>query len=129
MRILLTKFVQAFGRICQLMRRSLDSFRQWLKSHELFQLWFKESKNLFIEVIAFNLFAFLIVNPVLRRMFPPLSGWEKFKEVFTGSARLTYMEIAPITAKVIWIIGNGFLLAMIHRRLSRKKFSPSAEAH
>jgi len=102
------------------LKKVTEPMRRWLASRELFGLWFKESKHLFIEVVGFNLFAFLVVYPILQWMFPPLSGWEKFRGFFTGSTRLTYMEIAPITAKVIWIIGNGFLLAMIHRRYSKR---------
>jgi hypothetical protein len=57
-----------------------------------------------------------LVEPILRRWFPPLKPWEHVQGVF-GSTRTTYQDIVPVVATVLWIAGNALVITLLNRRL------------
>jgi hypothetical protein len=78
--------------------------------------WMTESAKLFVGTIAFNLFSLLIVQPLLRRWFPPLKPWEHVSGLF-GNTRTTYEEIVPAVATTLWILGNALLIVLMNRKM------------
>jgi len=75
-----------------------------------------ESVKLIVGTLAYNVFALMVVQPLLRKWFPPLKPWEHVTGLF-GHSRTTYHEIVPVVATTLWIIGNALLLAMMNRNL------------
>ena len=79
--------------------------------------WLTYSCKLTIGVLVYNAFVFFLVEPILRALFPPLSTWEHIQGAFTGSSRVTYAQIAPTIATVLWIVGNALVVTILNRRL------------
>lgn len=90
----------------------------WLRSRAFLWPWMTESVKLFIGTLAYNLFALVIVQPLLKKWFPPLKPWEHVTGVF-GHGRTTYHEIVPLVATTLWIFGNALLLVLMKRNLRR----------
>ena len=90
---------------------------QVLRSKQVYQLWLKKSVSLLLGSLAYNLFVILILVPILRLWFPPLSGWEHVRSFFTGAHRSTYQDLLPYVGPTIWILGNGFWFALLNRNL------------
>jgi len=82
-----------------------------------------ETAKLFAGTLAYNVFVLFVVEPVLRKWFPPLSPWEHVKGVF-GHPRTTYEQIVPIVATTLWIMGNAFIIVTLNRKLHRKDAGP-----
>jgi hypothetical protein len=78
--------------------------------------WMTQSAKLFIGALAYNAFALIFVQPLLRKWFPPLKPWEHVSGLF-GGARTTHEEIVPVVATVLWILGNALLFALMNRNL------------
>ena len=89
-----------------------------LRSRAVVWPWMTTSARMIAELVAYNAFVLFIIEPLLRRWFPPLKPWEHVTGLF-GGARTTYEEIVPAVATTLWILGNAFLLAMMNRRLRR----------
>lgn len=87
--------------------------------------WMTESAKLYAGTLAYNVFALLIVQPLLRRWFPPLKPWEHVTGLF-GGARTTYEEIVPVVATTLWILGNALLIVLMNRRLRSTRESIAA---
>ena len=94
---------------------------QALRSKEVYQLWLKKSVSLLLGSLAYNLFVILILVPILRLWFPPLSGWEHVRSFFTGTHRSTYQDLLPYVGPAIWILGNGFWFALLSRNLKEAR--------
>lgn len=87
-----------------------------IRSRALLWPWMTESMKLFAGTLAYNAFALLFVQPLLRRWFPPLKPWEHVTGAF-GHSRTTYEEIVPVVATTLWIAGNALLVVLMNRRL------------
>jgi hypothetical protein len=87
--------------------------------------WMTESAKLFAGTLAYNIFALFIVQPLLRRWFPPLKPWEHVSGLL-GDSRMTYEEIVPVVATTLWILGNALLIVMMNRRLRSTRESVAA---
>ena len=85
-----------------------------LRSRTVLGPWMSESAKLFAGTLAYNAFALVIVQPLLRKWFPPLKPWEHVTGLF-GDSRLTYEQIVPVVATTLWILGNALLVVMINR--------------
>ena len=96
-----------------------------VRQRTVLALWMTESAQLFAGTIAFNLFALLIVQPLLRHWFPPLKPWEHVEGLF-GDTRATYEEIVPVVATTLWILGNALLIVLMNRRLRTTRESIAA---
>lgn len=88
-----------------------------LRTRALLWPWMTESMKLFAGTLAYNAFALLFVQPLLRRWFPPLKPWEHVTGLFGGGTRTTYEEIVPVVATTLWILGNALLVVMMNRKL------------
>lgn len=87
-----------------------------LRKRALLWPWLAQSYRLVLGTIAYNAFVFLIVQPVLRRWFPPLSPWEHVQGVFSGSTRATYEDVVPVVATGMWIAGNALVITLARRK-------------
>jgi hypothetical protein len=96
--------------------RGVSEFLVRLRSRAVLWSWMTQSMKLFIGTLAYNAFALIVVQPLLRRWFPPLKPWEHVTGLF-GGARLTYEEIVPAVATTLWIAGNAMLFALMNRNL------------
>jgi hypothetical protein len=85
-----------------------------IKKRTVLWPWLANSYKLILGTLAYNAFVFLVVEPILRRGFPPLKPWEHVTGVFAGSTRTTYEEIAPLIATVLWIAGNALVITLLH---------------
>ena len=97
-----------------------EKFQKTLRaitSKHILRIWFSQSAKLLWGTLIYNAFVILVLQPILRRFFPPLSGWEHVRRVFTGSSRYTYTDIVPYLGPTVWILGNGFLFAFLNRSL------------
>ncbi len=74
--------------------------------------WLTNSSKLVLGTLAYNAFVFLVVQPILRRWFPPLKPWEHIQGIF-GSPRTTYEDIVPVVATVLWIAGNALVITLL----------------
>jgi hypothetical protein len=92
-------------------------FARAVAGHPVVWLWFKKSATLLWGTLLYNLFAVFVLQPILRKWFPPLTPWEKVTRVFAGTSRYTYRDILPYAGPAIWILGNGFLFALLNRKL------------
>ena len=86
-------------------------------SKRIFRVWLAHSANLLWGTLAYNAFALFVLEPILRKFLPPLSGWEHVKRIVTGTSRYTYGDVLPYVGPTIWILGNGFLFALLNRNL------------
>ena len=89
-----------------------------LRSRALLWPWMTESAKLFIGTVAYNAFVLVVIQPLLRRWFPPLKPWEHVTALF-GDSRTTYQDIVPVVATTLWILGNALLLVLMNRNLRR----------
>lgn len=96
-----------------------------LRSRAVLWPWMTQSAKLFIGTLAYNAFAFIFVQPLLRKWFPPLKPWEHVTGLF-GHSRTTYEELVPIVATTLWILGNAFLFARINRNLRQTQSAMAA---
>jgi hypothetical protein len=87
-----------------------------LRSRPVLGSWMTESAKLFAGTVAYNVFALVIVQPLLRRWFPPLKPWEHVTGL-VGHSRLTYVQIVPVVATTLWILGNALLIVLMNRNL------------
>lgn len=91
-----------------------------LRSRAVLWPWMTQSVKLFLGTLAYNAFALLFVQPLLRRWFPPLKPWEHVTGLL-GDSRLTYQEIVPVVATTLWILGNALLVVLMNRNLQNTR--------
>jgi hypothetical protein len=91
-----------------------------LRTRAVLWPWMTQSVKLFGGTLAYNAFALLVVQPLLRRWFPPLKPWEHVTGLFSGP-RTTYEEIVPVVATTIWILGNALLVVLMNRNLRQTR--------
>lgn len=96
-----------------------------LRSRAVLWPWMTQSVKLFAGTLAYNAFALIVVQPLLRRWFPPLKPWEHVTGLF-GHSRVTYEEIVPLVATTLWILGNAFLFALMSRNLRQTQAAVAA---
>jgi len=89
-----------------------------IRSRRVLWPWMTQLVKLFIGTLAYNAFALIFVQPLLRKWFPPLKPWEQVAGLF-GSSRMTYEEIVPVVATTLWIVGNALLFALLNRDLRK----------
>ena len=97
-----------------------------LRSRTLLWPWLTRSSKLLLGTLAYNVFLIVAIQPVLRKLFPPLKPWEHVAGIFGGSTRTTYEHLVPIVGAAIWILANGLLFALLNRDL-RKAHAPFAD--
>jgi hypothetical protein len=90
-----------------------------LRSRAVLWPWMTQSAKLFIGTLAYNAFALIVVQPLLKKWFPPLKPWEHVTGVLNGHSRTTYEQIVPVVATTVWIVGNALLFALMNRNLRR----------
>ena len=101
-----------------------------LRNRDVLWPWLTHSSKLVVGTLAYNAFVFLLVEPILRRWFPPLKPWEHVQGLFTGSTRTTYEQIVPVVATVLWIAGNAFVIVLLSdRSRMRRLLNMPAENH
>jgi hypothetical protein len=96
-----------------------------LRTRAVLWPWMTQSVKLFIGTLAYNVFALIFVEPLLRKWFPPLKPWEHVTGLF-GHSRTTYEQLVPIVATTLWIFGNAFLFARMNRNLRRTQSAIAA---
>lgn len=87
-----------------------------LRTRTVLWPWMTQSVKLVIGTLAYNAFALIIVQPLLKKWFPPLKPWEHVTGLF-GHSRTTYEQIVPVVATTLWIVGNALLFALMNRNL------------
>ena len=90
-----------------------------LRSRAVLWPWMTQSVKLFMGTLTYNAFALIIVQPLLKKWFPPLKPWEHVSGVLSGHSRTTYEQIVPVVATTLWIFGNALLFALLNRNLRR----------
>jgi hypothetical protein len=90
-----------------------------LRTRAVLWPWMTQSVKLFIGTLAYNAFALIVVQPLLKQWFPPLKPWEHVTGALSGHSRTTYEQVVPIVATTLWIIGNALLFALMNRNLRR----------
>jgi hypothetical protein len=88
-----------------------------IRSRRFIWPWLTHSSKLVAGTLAYNAFVFLLVEPILRKWFPPLKPWEHVQGVFAGATRATYEDIVPAAATALWIGGNALVITLLNRRL------------
>ena len=96
-----------------------------LRARAVLWPWMTQSMKLYIGTLAYNAFALVVVQPLLKKWFPPLKPWEHVTGLF-GHSRTTYEEIVPVVATALWIIGNALLFALMNRNLRRTQATVAA---
>jgi len=91
-------------------------WRDRLRQRHFLWPWLTQSYKLVLGTLAYNAFVFVVVEPVLRRWFPPLKPWEHVTGIF-GGTRATYEDIGPTVATILWIAGNALIITLLNRRL------------
>jgi hypothetical protein len=97
-------------------------------SKKVVTLWVKRSAALLWGTLAYNIFVLAIVEPILRKFFPPLSPWERIKTLWGPQTRYSYADLLPYIGPGIWILGNGLLFALLNRNLGRAREDVEKEA-
>jgi len=97
-----------------------------LRTRAVLWPWMTQSVKLFIGTLAYNAFALIVVQPLLKKWFPPLKPWEHVTGALSGHSRTTYEQVVPIVATTLWIIGNALLFAMMNRNLRSTQSAISA---
>ena len=92
-------------------------FVDGVRNRQVLWPWLTQSYKLVLGTIAYNAFVFLVVEPILRRWFPPLKPWEHVTGFFAGSTRTTYEDVVPAIATILWIAGNALVITLLNRRL------------
>jgi hypothetical protein len=87
--------------------------------------WMTQSAKLFIGTLTYNAFALVVVQPLLKKWFPPLKPWEHVSGLF-GHSRTTYEQIVPVVATTLWILGNALLFALMNRNLRQTQATIAA---
>jgi len=112
--------------------RSLAAALAWLsgtiatlRTRAVLWPWLTQSMKLFIGTLAYNAFALIVVQPLLKQWFPPLKPWEHVTGLF-GHSRTTYEQIVPIVATTMWILGNALLFALMNRNLRQTQATIAA---
>ncbi|HKW13649.1 MAG TPA: hypothetical protein VJS69_04100 [Candidatus Krumholzibacteria bacterium] len=90
-----------------------------LRSRAVLWPWMTQSVKLFIGTLMYNAFALIVVQPLLKKWFPPLKPWEHVTGALSGHSRTTYEQIVPLVATTLWIMGNALLFALMNRNLRR----------
>lgn len=88
-----------------------------LRARALLWPWMTQSVKLFIGTLTYNAFALIVVEPLLKKWFPPLRPWEHVTGALSGHSRTTYEQIVPVVATTLWILGNALLFALMKRNL------------
>ncbi len=96
-----------------------------LRTRAVLWPWMTQSVKLFIGTLAYNAFALIIVQPLLKKWFPPLKPWEHVTGLF-GDSRMTYEQIVPAVATTLWIVGNALLFALMNRNLRQTQATIAA---
>ncbi|HXV13223.1 MAG TPA: hypothetical protein VEC56_03365 [Candidatus Krumholzibacteria bacterium] len=99
-----------------------------LRRRALLWPWLTQSYKQVIGMVAYNAFVFFLVEPILRRWFPPLKPWEHVTGIFSGGTRTTYEEIVPTVATALWIAGNALVIVFL-RDAERKGSHAGTGAH
>ena len=89
-----------------------------LRTRAVLWPWMTQSVKLWIGTLAYNAFALIFVQPLLKKWFPPLKPWEHVTGLF-GHSRLTYEQIVPAFATTLWILGNALLVVLMNRNLRK----------
>jgi hypothetical protein len=84
-----------------------------LRDRKVLWPWLTHSYKQVIGMVAYNAFVFFLVEPILRRWFPPLKPWEHVTGIFSGTTRTTYEEIVPTVATALWIAGNALVIVLL----------------
>jgi len=113
-------------RLVQGLRSPRESLQR-LRTRRLLWPWLTNSYRLVLGTLGYNLFVFLLIEPILRRWFPPLTPWEHVQGVFSGSTRTTYEQVVPAVAMTLWIAGNAMVVTLL--RGSPRRSSAPAEGH
>jgi hypothetical protein len=90
-----------------------------LRTRAVLWPWMTQSVKLFLGTLTYNAFALIVVQPLLKKWFPPLKPWEHVTGVLSGHSRTTYEQVVPIVATTMWILGNALLFALMNRNLRR----------
>ena len=90
-------------------------FLRVLQSRKVIWPWLTRSYKLLLGTLAYNVFVLLVVQPMLRKWFPPLNPWEHVKGAFVGSSRTTFEDLVPVVGTTLWILGNGLIFALANR--------------
>jgi hypothetical protein len=109
-------------RLIQCLRTPRASLQR-LRTRRVLWPWITNSYRLVLGTLAYNLFVFLLIEPILRRWFPPLSPWEHVQGVFSGSTRTTYEQVVPAVATTLWIAGNALVVTFL--RSQRRSPAPA----
>ena len=96
-----------------------------LRTRAVLWPWMTQSVKLYIGTLAYNAFALIVVQPLLKKWFPPLKPWEHVTGLF-GHSRTTYEEIVPVVATTAWIVGNALLFALMNRNLRQTQAAVAA---
>jgi hypothetical protein len=96
-----------------------------LRTRAVLWPWMTQSVKLFIGTLAYNAFALIIVQPLLKKWFPPLKPWEHVTGLF-GDSRMTYEQIVPAVATTLWIVGNALLFSLMNRNLRQTQATIAA---
>ena len=102
-------------------------FLRVLQSRQVIWPWLTRSYKLLLGTLAYNVFVLVVVQPMLRKWFPPLNPWEHVQGVFAGSTRTTFEELVPVVGTTIWILGNGLIFAVFNRDSGAPTHSVLAE--
>jgi hypothetical protein len=97
-----------------------------LRSRAVLWPWMTQSVKLFIGTLTYNAFALIVVQPLLKKWFPPLKPWEHVTGALSGHSRTTYEQVVPIVATTIWILGNALLFALMNRNLRQTQATIAA---
>jgi hypothetical protein len=103
----------------------LSAMTSALRTRAVLWPWMTQSVKLFIGTLAYNAFALIVVQPLLKKWFPPLKPWEHVTGLF-GHSRMTYEEIVPAVATTLWIVGNALLFALMNRNLRQTQATIAA---
>ena len=96
-----------------------------LRTRAVLWPWMTQSVKLFVGTLAYNAFALIIVQPLLKKWFPPLKPWEHVTGLF-GHSRMTYEEVVPAVATTLWIVGNALLFSLMNRNLRQTQATIAA---
>lgn len=96
-----------------------------LRTRAVLWPWMTQSVKLYIGTLAYNAFALVVVQPLLKKWFPPLKPWEHVTGLF-GQSRTTYEEIVPVVATTLWIVGNALFFALMNRNLRQTQAAIAA---
>jgi hypothetical protein len=93
------------------------------------KLWAHKSARLLWGSLIYNLFAILVVRPLLARLYPDLTPWEHVRGFFSGHTRTTYKELLPYVGPGLWVAGNAFLFALMNHNFTEARRETDRPGH